>query len=105
MLESLSEAIPAEANSPWFSDFQLDWLDDPPKKKGKKERRHRKKNAGKNKYARLAFQYGALASRYDTLTRIVELSIAANRKELDDRLLGSGLTALGRPRVIALPQP
>lgn len=94
MLESLPETIFTETNSPWPSNFQLDWLNDPPKKKVKKKHRHRKKNAGKDKYARLAFQYGALASRYDILTRMVELAVSAKRQRLDDSLLDDGLVAL-----------
>ncbi len=60
-------------------------------KHSKNKKSHNKKQA----YAQLAFQYGILAARYDTLTKLVGLSIAAKRGRLNDDLLDDGLTALG----------
>lgn len=67
------------------------------KKKGKKKKRS-KSSGKKQAYARLAFEYGVLLSRYDTLVHMTELAISAKRGRLDDDLLDSGLIALGRPR-------
>lgn len=109
MIENLSESIPTEAVSneakfPWFSNFRPDWPDDSPKKRKKRRKKHRnrKKISKQHEYAQLAFQYGALASRYDTLTRMVELAVSAKRQQLDDNLLGDGLISLG-PLRTSLP--
>lgn len=104
MIDYLAEnaTLGTSIHNPINLDFKM--LDDT-LTKSKKNRRKRK-NHGKHKklskikqgYAQLAFQYGVLSSRYDTLTRMVELSIAANRRKLNDQLLDDGLTALGRPQ-------
>lgn len=86
--------------------FNSCWLDEPKKgKKGEKGKKKAKKAAkAKGKYAQLAFQYGVLASRYDTLTRMVELAVSTKRQQLNDDLLDGGLVALRPPRITPLPE-
>lgn len=106
MLDFLLENSPDEVKpSLGISGFQLDWLDDTSKKrkKGKKAHRRRKKKQGNYKYAQLAFQYGALVSRYDTLTRMVELAVSVKRRQLDDDLLSDGLAVLKPSHITSLP--
>lgn len=106
MLNFIPENSPNEVNpSLSFPGFQLDWLDDASKKpkKGKKARR-RKKKQKQDRYAQLAFQYGVLASRYDTLTCMIQLAVSAKRRQLDDDLLDDGLFALRPPRITSLPE-
>lgn len=86
--------------------FDFDWLDEPTKGGKRKRKKKKRKKSAKTggKYARLAFQYGVLASRYDTLTRMVELAVSTTRQQLNDDLLDGGLVALRPPRITPLPE-
>lgn len=106
MLDLLEES--ATPNIPQPMKLSLDMLDEPKKhKKHKKRGKGRKSSKRKTygqEYAQLAFQYGVVCSRYDALAQMVKLSIAANRRQLNDQLLEGGMTALGESRAISLPE-
>ena len=89
--------------------FDFDMIDEPKKshkhkKGGKKGKKGKQDRAYNKEYAKLAYQYGVVCSRYDILERMVKLSIAVKRGQLNDQLLNDGLTALDQPRVVSLPE-
>lgn len=111
MLDLSEESVTPSIPIPQPMKFSLDMMDESPKHK--KHKKHKKRGKGEKssrskpygqEYAQLAFRYGVVCSRYDTLSQIVKLSIAAKRGHLNDQLLDDGLTALGEPRVISLPE-
>lgn len=92
--------------------FDFDMIDEPKKSKkskkhkkgGKKGKKGKQDRAYNKEYAKLAYRYGVVCSRYDILERMVKLSIAVKRGQLNDQLLNDGLTALDLPRVVSLPE-
>lgn len=112
MIDSLNDSATPSIPALNSIKFDFDMIDEP--KKPKKSKKHKKggKKGKKGKgdraynreYAKLAFQYGVLCSRYDTLERMVKLSIAVKRGQLNDKLLNDGLTALELPRAVSLPE-
>lgn len=96
MIEQPFENVNPAGRIPDPIRFDFGWLDEQMERGKRKKKKKKQKKATKidKKYAQLAFQYGVLASRYDTLTRMVELAVSAKRQWLDDSLLDEGLVAL-----------
>ena len=106
MIDFNSENIITNTNGFNPAKFSFDLLDNTLEKQKKNKTKKRKKSKKIKKADRyiqacsgLAFRYGVLASRYDALSRMVELAIATNRNQLNADLLDNGLKALKQPKV------